>query len=138
MAWISATMRDWWRSQERRQNMPQLSAKSGLPAAAPLQPGLPKAEPPHAGLVVDPIGSLSEATQRFHAWQLSSGFEILRAHHPIETAADAQNALLALQQPGCGALPTQPYALMDQPWHAPMQQGPLAPVGPSGAPVPGQ
>jgi len=137
MASVFASMRDWWRYQGRLAN-PAHQARHSGGESADLKPQLDARAPAHADLVSDPMGSLARATEQFAAWQVASGFDLLRAHHGIETASDAQNVMLALQQGAHVPAPMQPYTPLDQPWHAQPMNDPLASPGQSGAPVPGQ
>jgi hypothetical protein len=138
MAALFGSMRDWWRYQIRLMNPAYQARHSGGESAVTL-PLRNSGAGPHPGLVTDPVSSLAKASEHFAAWQIVSGFEILKNHQGVETASDAHNVMLAVQHTADLSTATggQPFSPLDQPWHAQPLNDPLAPTGMSGAPAPG-
>jgi len=137
MSRVLGSWKDYWRHERWMQN-PLSKAKQGHLESLHTSPMLANLDAPHAGLISDPTLDLAHSLERFHSWQVSCGFDLLRGGMQPQTASDLQN-LNAAKEHQAGSvsaplyqpLPPQP-AMFDrvwhkEPWHDPMSTIPGGP-----------
>jgi hypothetical protein len=133
MSRILGSWKDYWRH-ERGMINPASRGNDRHVGSLHTSASLGNMDVPHAGLSGDPLLDLAHSLERFHSWQLSSGFDLLHDGMGPQTASDLLNMAAARDhQAGVASVPAyQPPApepaVFDRPWHKEPWHDPMSTI----------